>query len=131
MVLCFGYFFGKKETDQEVEKVAHSIADAIRANTASQDPPLVQILGTVSGENAVGGAARNFAPDVHFTRADLARVLGVEERRAFAWIRHLGVPEKRLNYKVFDKHPDGSYSLSTEKHAEVLRILSEAEGEEE
>ena len=83
---------------------------------------VLHILGTRSGERVVLGAARNFAPDQHFSRSDLAAAIGEKEEVVFSWIRQLGRPEKKYGMRVFKHHDDGTYTLSEHMHEAILRL---------
>jgi hypothetical protein len=86
---------------------------------------LRHILATISGRKVVAAAALDFDPGERFDRADLARLLDTDEATVFAWVRQLGRPESRYGISVFQRHDDGSYSLSREMHAALNEILAE------
>jgi hypothetical protein len=73
----------------------------------------------------VFGAATNFQPGQHFTRANLAQAIRQDEGSVFSWIRQLGRPEKKFGMRVFVRHEDGSYTLSPQMREAVLRLAGE------
>jgi len=123
----FVAFFFDDTNPSEREQIERNLQFYRQRTTGVNTEALTHILETVSGQKVVAGAVRNFEPEQHFNRADLARALDTDEPTVFAWIRQLGRPESRYGISVFRRHNDGTYSLSQAMHAALLQILAERE----
>jgi len=98
-------------------------AETGEVNETALTAALAHMIGTASGGKLLPAAAKNYRAGQRFTRADLAEVLGTSEATVWAWIRQLGRPEKRLRVTVFERHNDGSYSLTKPIRDAILKLL--------
>ena len=119
--MLVGFFFDPSKLD-EAEMADRCWEFYRQQRLGVNEEGLAHILGTRSGELIVRGAAQNFEPEQHFSRAELAAAIGHPDDAVFSWIRQLGRPEKKFAMKVFQHHDDGTYSLSRQMHAAILRL---------